>query len=708
MSCNTYVHNDPSGGSKYISGTTCTGSQVYYTLTYGQEVCMNDDLPLINECGLILSGTCFGVTPTPTTTPYEYCYFSAFTFSSVEFICPFNGNVLYNTYGKYKMYATIGGVIVSSHPDLSFVLTNGTDFVTVVIPDGQEFTEFVFPKVIYDACGTSDCLPTVYPNWYIYTPPVTNCLLFTPTPTATPTVTPTMTQTPTPTTTLTLTPTQTETPTQTPTNTSSNTPTPSITASNTATPTVTPTNTSTNTPTQTPSHTPTATPGLPGTIPDIFQWFDASYDINMTLRQDGSDYYVREWQPRVGNTISQNTNQFQPQLIPNVKGFPYSGVTFIGTEDNMSGLINPVVATPSGNTTFIVSYLENGENQLMWSIDTDNGEGVSSYYINENSLPESGNTVEMRSINKLISNRRTTSIPNFPKVLGIVSGNTSNTLGEFNDNQTTTSRTYTAGPNMNRIRMGNPDSAFALMILFEVIVYNRVLTPMEIGQVENYLKLKWNYANWAPTPTPTSTLTPTPTMTLTNTLTPTATNTPTVTQTPTRPLKYYTAQRYTSSCVEDGPSRNIATADTLIVNNFYCEPTTGYRWKITFILPGPFLPITNVNLNLEGTSTTCNTASCSGPSVTSTSTPTPTQTPTPTGIWYYYRLDTVAPGGSCASPGLGNYRSRSQFSGSNWICGTSNGVSGWKFRFNSVISPGTYSTATRVGFSSASCNALSC
>ena len=45
MSCNLYVHNDPTGGSKYISGTTCSGTEVYYTLTFGQSVCFNDDLP---------------------------------------------------------------------------------------------------------------------------------------------------------------------------------------------------------------------------------------------------------------------------------------------------------------------------------------------------------------------------------------------------------------------------------------------------------------------------------------------------------------------------------------------------------------------------------------------------------------------------------------------------------------------------------------
>jgi len=656
MSCNFYVHNDPSGGSKYISGTTCSGTQAYYTLTLGQSVCMNSDLPILNECGLIVSGACLSVTPTPSTTPYVYCYFSALTFNTVEYACN-NGNIVYNVYGVYKMYATIDGQIVSSHPDLTFIMTNGTDFETVVIPDGQEYIEYVFPKVIYDACGASDCQPTIYPNWFIYTPPVTNCLLFTPTPTATPTVTPTMTQTPTNTETSTPTPTNTSTISATPTNTETSTPTPTTTTTltstptqtptNTATPTTTttltatqtqtPTNTSTHTPTQTPSHTPTPTPGLPGTIPDIFQWFDASYDIGLTLRQDGSNYYVRQWVPRVGNTISQNTDIFQPQLVPNAQGFPYSGVTFTGTSNNMSGLISPTVPTPLGNTTFIVSYLENGENQLMWSIDSDNGEGVSAYYINNNAIPEPGNTVEMRSVYASIQNRRTSNIPNFPKILGVVSGNSSSTLGRFNDIQTTViGRTITPGPNMNRIRMGNPDSSNALMILFEVIVYNRKLNQTEVNQVVNYLKTKWNYANWAPTPSPTATNTPTPSITASQT--PTVSLTASVTRTPSQ------------------------------------TPT--------------------------------NTASN-----TPTQTPTITRTPdpTPTAVYNHYRLDAVSPGGSCASFGLADVRTLNQFSGSNWVCGTYNGQAGWKFRFNSIIAPANNRPlVARTTGSNNSCNALTC
>ena len=259
MSCNIYTHNDPFGGTKYISGTTCDGTVAYYYLTIGQSICMNDDKPIINLNNLQLSGSCFPVTPTPSTTPLENCYFSAFTYTTTPYQCPNDGLIYYDTYGKFKLYATNNGVVTSQHPGLSFILSNGTDFETVTIESGQEFTEFVYPKINFFYTD-SGCVSTTYPDWFIYTPPVTNCLLFTPTPTVTPTITPTKTSTPTPTTTttLTLTPTNTNTPTSTltPTVTPTNTNTPTI----TTTPTVTPTNTNTPTVTPTNTNTPSTTP----------------------------------------------------------------------------------------------------------------------------------------------------------------------------------------------------------------------------------------------------------------------------------------------------------------------------------------------------------------------------------------------------------------------------------------------------------------
>ena len=318
MSCNFYIHNDPIGGNKYISGTTCSGLEAYYYLTYGQEVCMDDSFPIINECGLEIGGECFPVTPTPTTTPYEYCYASATTYSTSSFECLIDGNTYTNIYGKLTLYATINGSVSSSHPDLVFILTNGTDFVTVKILDGQSYVEYVYPKYVYSICSQG-CSGTTYPDWTVYTPPVTKCLLASPTPTATSTQTPTVTPTVTPSTdcsfsgnsiyipptpTPTVTTTQTQTPTTTTTLTA--TPTQTQTPTNTTTQTQTPTNTSTQTPTTTATPTNTKTPTPTPTRPPVYNYRYSVYSSNSpsagcTLTQ--SDKYL-------GSSITLNVGRY--------------------------------------------------------------------------------------------------------------------------------------------------------------------------------------------------------------------------------------------------------------------------------------------------------------------------------------------------------------------------------------------------------------
>jgi len=69
MSCNTYIHNDPFGGSKYLSGTTCNGTTGEYTLNYGDSICIDNSLPLITCNDLQIQGECQPITPSPTPTP---------------------------------------------------------------------------------------------------------------------------------------------------------------------------------------------------------------------------------------------------------------------------------------------------------------------------------------------------------------------------------------------------------------------------------------------------------------------------------------------------------------------------------------------------------------------------------------------------------------------------------------------------------------
>lgn len=70
MSCQTYLHNDPfdSGGTKFISGTTCDGSATSYNLSFGSFACMEAELPLVICDGLTISGSCIPPTPSPTPT----------------------------------------------------------------------------------------------------------------------------------------------------------------------------------------------------------------------------------------------------------------------------------------------------------------------------------------------------------------------------------------------------------------------------------------------------------------------------------------------------------------------------------------------------------------------------------------------------------------------------------------------------------------
>jgi len=79
MSCIKYLHNDPfdSGGTKFISGTTCDNFANSYNLSFGESACMEAGLPLIICDGLTISGSC--VSPTSCNDPQAYILFDAQT-----------------------------------------------------------------------------------------------------------------------------------------------------------------------------------------------------------------------------------------------------------------------------------------------------------------------------------------------------------------------------------------------------------------------------------------------------------------------------------------------------------------------------------------------------------------------------------------------------------------------------------------------------
>lgn len=334
MSCSLYLHNNPQGGHEYISGTTCSGQQGYFQLSYGQSICMKDNFPIFYCGGIIYNGSCLETTPTPTPTTPIYCYTISSGSTIVDYICPSTGVLLQNIFKKITITIYANGLEVTSHPNYTFPLSNGSSTYNLVVPDGQSSAQYVWCSRTHSFDGTN-CVEENNPDYYLVSSPLPICIFITPTPTTTntstptPTVTktatPTVTNTATVTSTVTNTPTFTPTPsiecllagnavyvyiTPTPTVTNTMTPTPSVTETpsitssptQTATPTITPTNTQTPTNTITPTNTNSSTPTLsptPTSTPAAPFDADAAAYLNDVLVSGGTG---------ITSTISAATN----------------------------------------------------------------------------------------------------------------------------------------------------------------------------------------------------------------------------------------------------------------------------------------------------------------------------------------------------------------------------------------------------------------
>lgn len=169
MSCNFYVHNIPNAGVKYISGTTCSGSVTATTLSFGEEICMDNSKPIINLNNLQIGESCFPVTPTPTPTAPVLCYYSGRTYETADFQCPNNGSISESIYGKLT-FRVSGGAYPGDHPDYSIVVSNGFEFETILLPRGQEFIEYVYLQTDFRFDGVN-CSEVVLTDWYFVSVP---------------------------------------------------------------------------------------------------------------------------------------------------------------------------------------------------------------------------------------------------------------------------------------------------------------------------------------------------------------------------------------------------------------------------------------------------------------------------------------------------------------------------------------------------------
>lgn len=408
--------------------------------------------------------------------------------------------------------------------------------------------------------------PTTTPT---HTPTETPTNTPTDTPTNTPTHTPTSTPTHTPTGTPTNTPshsptsTPTHTPTETPTDTPTHTPshTPTDTPTDTPTPTATPTHTPTSTPTQTPtpSQTPTNTPtptDTPTPTPTVFQpdqinglslWLDAADAASLFQNSNGTGAVadgepVGFWTDLSGN--SNNAIQATGGQRPSLSAVTYAengygGVLFDGVNDFLAGTHG--LGTNPNYTFMMVSRLiaqTTGSPDKSFVTIGDRGSNTEIDFVGYPTFYNSAN-FGVRSPHNDKAASPATSILDKPFNFFTAIQNGSNpdiyvNYDLYDIATLTGTKTFTDQLEIGRGSAFATGPGYTQVVMYEVLLYDHVLTNAEISQLQTYLDEKWLIlANATPTPTitPTSTATPTATETPTRTPTQTPTNTPTASPT---------------------------------------------------------------------------------------------------------------------------------------------------------------------------------
>ena len=375
------------------------------------------------------------------------------------------------------------------------------------------------------------------------------------------------------------------------------------------TPSPTPTNT--NTPTVTPSSTPYPLPETPSL------WYDATNVGSIDYITSGGTDYVANWRS-IGvyqKTLSAATINNSPVWSgssqmpgsPNVVRFV--GSTVSGTTKYLSqrfdstsipqsgGTYFIVVASPSGATFATTASSSFGYTSRLFSGNTTTG-GYNVGAINNSAtqILSQNNVGQFAQVKQGITNSNqfaytATNINNKFLIAFTLPYPTGYMEMEINQSGFTSPNLFTGSTAnaFNQVSMGQIYFSAGTFVansvnnseVGEYMFYNRVLSQAEIESVQNYLRDKWRYDEWAspvpsPTPTDTPNVTTTPTTTPTTTTTPTNTSTPTTTPTPspTKPASGTTeAEAYLTSVVNAGGSVNSAqsaatiTLFTSIVSN---------------------------------------------------------------------------------------------------------------------------------------------
>jgi hypothetical protein len=342
---------------------------------------------------------------------------------------------------------------------------------------------------------------------------------------------------------------------------------PVVSPSPTATLTMTPTNTSTSTNTPTPSITPSSTPYILPETPAL--WYDATNLGSIDYITSGGTDYVSAWRS-IGTyqkTVTGTTTNTMPiwsgssQMPGSPRIVRWNKSSNTALRQFLTQRFDMTPIPQSGITTFVVfanpGYTYGGTSDP-------NGLAFNLFIVSGNTAG-GFNTPAALNYNMFIGST-SNSIQLTNSISGVITVNGINNysatslenkflytqVSEFSNNRPYFELNQSGGTQPNTITATtvSPINSIALGIGFttagvistgavnpgieigEIMVFNRTLSPSEQEQVQDYLRDKWRYDEWAspvPTPTPTGTqiVTPTPSVTPTNTMTPTNTSTPT-------------------------------------------------------------------------------------------------------------------------------------------------------------------------------------
>ena len=397
-------------------------------------------------------------------------------------------------------------------------------------------------------------------------------------------------------------------------------------------PTPTPTSNPTSTPTPTPSFTPTVTPSsTPFPLPETpALWYDATNIGSIDYISSGGTDYVAAWRSvgtyqKAVTGVTTNTMPIwsgssrmpgSPLIVrwnksTNTALRQFLTQRFDSTPIPQSGFTTFVVfANPGYDYTGIATNTGLGFQFFMASGNTTGGFNAPpalnyNMIIGNGANIQLGTTINGVGTNNVIPNWSATSLNN--KFLYTQVSQFDNNIPYFELNQSGGTMqlpiTGTTNGTVSSIALGiqfiaNGTINFGTINpgveIGEIMMFNRILTIQEQEQVQDYLRDKWRYDEWAsPVPTPNPTTTPTPTVTQTQTQTPTVTQTPTNTQTqtasptpsPSTPASGTTqAIAYLNRVVQSGGTVD-ATASAATITLFTSLVSNGLWDKIDAFYP---------------------------------------------------------------------------------------------------------------------------